>query len=124
MWMGAEKGFAAHAAFYPVCKPFNRRLDSRMTGAPLIIFYGTKDAYGEGTAVPELKRLLLEKYNFEVTTVGYEGASHGFNRNAPAMSYYDPAAIGGKGYMAWDPEAANDSLVRVVAFLRQSLGVI
>jgi dienelactone hydrolase len=124
LWMGDEKGFAAHAAFYPVCKPFIKRLEesgSKLTGAPMIIFYGTEDSYGEGKAVPELKRLLAEKYNFEVTTVEYPGATHGFNRNAPSVSYPDPAANGGRGYMAWDASAANDSLTKVVAFLRGSL---
>jgi dienelactone hydrolase len=124
LWMGDEKGFAAHAAFYPVCKPFIKRLEesgSGLTGAPMIIFYGTEDAYGEGKAVPELKRLLAKKFNFEVTTVEYPGATHGFNRNAPPLSYSDPAAKDGKGYMAWDADAANDSLTKVVAFLSKSL---
>jgi dienelactone hydrolase len=120
-WMGAEKGFAAHAAFYPVCKPFLARMEGKPTGAPIIIFYGTEDSYGEGTAVPELKRVFLKKFNQEVTTVEYPGATHGFNRNAPAVSYADPAAKGGRGYMTWDPEAANDSVARVVAFLRETL---
>ena len=121
LWMGDEKGFAAHAAFYPVCKTFIRQDDCRVTGAPMIIFYGSEDAYGDGKSVPEFKRLLLQKYNFDVTTVEYAGAHHGFNRNAPPMSYRDPAAIGWKGYMAWDPNAANDSLVQVVDFLRKAL---
>ena len=47
----------------------------------MIIFYGTEDSYGEGKDVPEFKRLLIGKYNFEVTTVEYAGAYHGFNRN-------------------------------------------
>ena len=121
LWMGEEKGFAAHVAFYPVCKPFLRQADCKMTGAPMIIFYGTEDAYGDGKYVPEFKRLLLEKYGFDATTVEYAGAHHGFNRNEPTLSYWDPAAIGRKGYMAWDGNAANDSLTRVVDFLRTTL---
>ena len=87
----------------------------------MIIFYGTEDAYGDGKSVPEFKRLLLEKYGFEVTTVEYAGAHHGFNLNKPPLSYRDPAATNGKGYMAWDPNAANDSLIRVVDFLQKTL---
>ena len=121
LWMGDEKGFAAHAAFYPVCSPFLRRDDCRMTGAPLIIFYGTEDAYGDGQNVPEFKLLLSKRYNFEATTVEYPGAHHGFNRNEPPMKYWDPAAKGRRGYMAWDADAANDSLTRVVDFLRKTL---
>jgi dienelactone hydrolase len=123
-WMGDEKGFAAHAAFYPVCKPLIpifEKNESGLTGAPMIIFYGTNDSYGEGEAVPELKLLLAKKYNFEVTTVEYPGATHGFNRNAPPLSYHDPAAKHWKAYMAWDPAASNDSLTKVVAFLRETL---
>lgn len=125
-WMGAEKGFAAHAAFYPVSKPFIARLEKShggLTGAPMIVFYGTEDSYGEGDAVPELKALLAKKYKFDLITVEYPGATHGFNRNAPSVSYADPAAKGGRGYMAWNEAAANDSLTRVVAFLRASLAV-
>jgi dienelactone hydrolase len=89
----------------------------------MIIFYGTKDAYGEGENVPLFKRLLSKKYSFDVETVEYPGACHDFNRNEPPLSYYDPAAIGGKGYMEWDADAANDSLPRVVDFLRKTLAV-
>ena len=121
LWLGEEKGFAAHAAFYPVCKTFVRHDEGQVTGAPMIIFYGTEDTYGDGKAVPEFKRLLLKNYNFELVTVEYPGAQHGFNRNAPPLKYHDPAANGFRGYMAWDPEAANDSLHRVVAFLRENL---
>jgi dienelactone hydrolase len=124
LWMGSEKGFAAHVAFYPVCKPFIKRLESshsKLTGAPMIVFYGTADAYGEGTAVPELKHLLAKKYNFDLTTVEYAGATHGFNRDAPPLSYADPAAKDGKGYMEWNAQAANDSIPRVVTFLHDSL---
>jgi len=123
LWLGDAKGFATHAAFYPVCRPFLKRDDCRMTGAPMIIFYGTEDAYGDGKNVPEFKRLLADKYRFEVTTVEYVGAHHGFNRNEPPMSYWDPSATGRRGYMAWDANAANDSLTKVVAFLRQTLAV-
>jgi dienelactone hydrolase len=121
LWMGDEKGFATHAAFFPVCKSFLKQSDCKPTGAPMIIFYGTKDAYGEGENVPLFKHMLLKKYKFEATTVEYAGACHDFNRNEPPLSYYDPAAIGGKGYMEWNADAANDSLTKVVAFLRQTL---
>jgi dienelactone hydrolase len=123
-WMGGEKGFAAHVAFYPAAGPFISSLESSgstLTGAPMIVFYGTEDAYGDAKAVPDLKRLLQRKYNFQLVTVEYPGATHGFNRRADPVVYADPAAIGGKGSMTWNPDAANDSLTRVVAFLRQYL---
>ena len=56
-----------------------------------------------------------------MTTVEYPGATHGFSRNGPPLSYSDPAAKDGKGYMAWNADAANDSLTKVVAFLRETL---
>ena len=124
-WLGESKGFAAFIAFYPVCKPFMLELamsGSQLTGAPMIIFYGTEDSYGEGKAAPELKLFLARKYHFEVTTVEYPGATHDFNRNVPPMNYADPAAIGGRATTAWNPTAANDSLKRTIEFVRQNLG--
>jgi len=120
-WLGDEKGFAAHVAFYPVCSAFLKRSDLELTGAPMIIFYGSEDAYGDGEAVPKFKSLLKQRSRFDLTTIEYAGAAHGFNRNAAPLSYRDPAAIGGRGYMAWNEPASRDSLGRVVAFLRQSL---
>jgi dienelactone hydrolase len=120
-WLGTAPGFATHLAFYPVCKAFLTQRDCRMTGAPLIIFYGTADAYGEGANVPAFRDRLAQKFHFTPTLVEYAGACHGFNRPAPPMSYRDPAAIGGRGYMAWSAAAANDSLSRVADFLRQTL---
>jgi dienelactone hydrolase len=124
-WLGDDKGFLAFALFYPVCKHFTKDFEksgSKLTGGPMIIFYGTEDSYGEGEAVPELKSLLATKYDFQLLTVEYPGATHGFNRNGPPMHYLDPAAKHFRGYMAWNPEAANDSITRVVAFLRENLG--
>ena len=120
-WMGNEKGFSAHAAFYPVSKTFLKQKDCTMTGAPVIIFYGTEDSYGDGKNVPEFKRLLSQKYKFELTTVEYPGVHHGFNRNEPTQSYFDPAATRFRGYVEWNADASNDSLPRVVDFLRKAL---
>jgi dienelactone hydrolase len=122
-WLGGEKGFVAHAAFYPVSKPLMKIIEhsSGMTGAPIIILYGTEDSYGEGKAVPELKNILKKKFNFDVSTVEYAGATHDFNRSGPSFSYADPAAIGGRASIQWDPDATNDSVTKVVAFLRQNV---
>jgi dienelactone hydrolase len=123
MWLGSEKGFAAHVAFYPVCKYLNAKIEqsSGMTGAPVIIFYGTDDAYGDGKAIPELKTLLQLKFHFNLITVEYAGATHAFNLNATPLSYFDPAAIGGRGYMAYDAKATEDSVPKAVAFLQTNL---
>jgi len=123
-WMGDDKGFAAFATFYPVCKLFIKYLEksgSKLTGAPIIVFYGTKDSYGEGEAVPELKNLLATKYNFQLITVEYPDATHAFNLNKPDMNYFDPAATHMRGHTSWNPEASNDSIPKVVAFLRENL---
>jgi dienelactone hydrolase len=124
-WMGKEKGFAAHAAFYPVAKPLISIVEhsSGMTGAPIIIFYGTEDSYGDGTGVPELKSVLKRKFNFDVATVEYAGATHAFNANTPPITIPDPAAIGGRSFIKFDPEASSDSVTKVVAFLRENLAV-
>lgn len=120
-WMGDEKGFVAHVAFYPVCRPYLSQQDLRMTGAPMIILYGTDDSYGEGDSVPAFKRLLQEKSGFEVTTVEYPGAAHDFNHDAPPENHWDPVAVGHRAHTAWNADAAHDSVVRVVEFLRANL---
>jgi dienelactone hydrolase len=123
-WMGADKGFVAFATFYPVCKAFIKEVDkngSRLTGGPILVFYGTNDSYGEGSTVPKLKKLLEKKFNLQLNTVEYPGASHGFNLHVPDMSYFDPAANGFRGHTSWDPDATNDSILKVVAFLKENL---
>lgn len=124
-WMGDEKGFAAHAAFYPVAKAFIPDVEnaSGLTGAPIIVFYGTQDAYGDGDSVSKLKTLLQQKFHFNLLTFAYAGAAHAFNLNAPPMTFLDPAAKHWRGYTAYDPQATADSLTKVVAFLRQNLAV-
>jgi dienelactone hydrolase len=125
-WMGDDKGFAAFALFYPVCDHFTKEFEksgSKLTGGPMIVFYGTEDSYGDGKAVPELKSLLATKYGFHATTVEYPGATHGFNLNGPEMTLFDPAAKGMKAHIKWNPEATNDSVTKVVAFLRENLAV-
>jgi len=92
LWIGDEKGFAAHVVFYPVCKPYLKLEDLGMTGAPMMILYGTEDSYGEGSNVPAFKRLLLEKSGLDVTTVKNVGAAHAFHHNAPPEDHWDPVA--------------------------------
>jgi dienelactone hydrolase len=120
-WLRDEKGFAAHVAFYPVSKPYLEQGDLTMTGAPMIILYGTEDSYGDGSNVPAFKRLLMQKANFDVTTVEYAGALHDFNHNVPPETHWDPVAIGHRAHTAWSADAANDSVVQVVSFLRKNL---
>jgi len=123
-WLGDEKGFVAVAAFYPVCKLFIPALESSgstLTGAPMIIFYGTEDSYEEGSYVPELKRLLADKYHFNLITVEYPGATHDFNHNGPSKRAFDPVAKHKIVHMKWDPDAAHDSVTKVVAFLQENL---
>jgi dienelactone hydrolase len=123
-WMGNDKGFVAFALFNPVCKYFTKDFEksgSKLTGAPMILFYGTEDSYGEGKAVPELKSLLAAKYTFQLITVEYTGATHDFNLNGPDQNIFDPLAQGMRVHIKWDPEAASDSVTKVVAFLRENL---
>jgi dienelactone hydrolase len=122
-WMGPDKGFIAHVAFYPVSRPIISIVEhsSGLTGAPMIVLYGSEDCYGEGRAVPDLKKMLEKKFKFDLTTVEYPGATHDFNRSGPAIHYADPASIGGKAFMEWDQSAADDSVTKVVAFLRQNV---
>jgi dienelactone hydrolase len=123
-WIGDDKGFAAFVMFYPVCNHFTKEFEdsgSKLTGGPMIVFYGSEDAFGEDKAVPELKNTLAKKYNFKLATVEYPGATHGFNLDAPEMTAFDPAAKGMRVHIKWDPDAANDSVTKVVTFLRENL---
>jgi uncharacterized protein len=123
-WMDGDKGFATFVGFYPICMPLVPVLQKTsvgFTGAPVMILYGSDDVYGDGQAVPELKHLLAKKFHFDLESVEYQGAAHGFNRNGPPVMYRDPAAIGGNGYMAWDESAAEDSKTRLLEFLQRTL---
>jgi dienelactone hydrolase len=123
LWMGDEKGFAAHAGFYPVAKAILPTIKdgNGPTGAPIIVFCGTDDAYGDGDNVPVLKNLLHIKFNFELIAYEYFGAAHGFNLNAPPITYFDPAAKHFRGHMAYDADATNDSMPKLVDFFRKNL---
>jgi len=62
-WMGNDEGFVAFVMFYPVCNHFTKEFEqsgSKLTGDPMIVFYGTEDAFGEDRAVPELKSVLAK----------------------------------------------------------------
>ena len=37
------------------------------------------------------------------------------------MTAFDPAAKGMRVHIKWDPDAANDSVTKVVTFLRENL---
>jgi dienelactone hydrolase len=121
-WIGNEKGFIAHVAFYPVSKPLISKFEhGGITGAPILVLYGTEDSYGEGKGVPELKQMMMKKFKFDMMTVEYPGATHDFNRSGPSFSYTDPAAEGRRAFIKFDPDAATDSVKKVVAFLRQNV---
>jgi dienelactone hydrolase len=123
-WMGDDKGFVAFALFNPVCNHFTKDFEksgSKLTGGPMILFYGSEDSYGEDKAVPELKSLLAAKCGFQLITVEYPGATHDFNLNGPDKNLLDPAAKGMRVHIKWDPDAASDSVTKVVAFLRENL---
>ena len=122
LWMGDEKGFATHAAFFPVCKQFSgaKRLPADRGSDDYLLWDRRLLRRRRKRAVVQTPASRTNT-SFGVTTVEYAGARHDFNRNEPPLSYYDPAAIGGRGYMAWDADAANDSLTRVVDFLSKTL---
>jgi dienelactone hydrolase len=123
-WMGDDKGFVAFVLFNPVCNHFTKDFEksgSKLTGGPMILFYGSEDSYGEDEAVPKLKSLLATKYSFQLVTVEYPGATHDFNLNGPDKNLLDPAAKGMRVHIKWDPDAASDSVTKVVAFLRENL---
>ena len=121
-WLGAAKGFAAHAAFYPSCRYFLAKpgLDA-IEPAPLMVFYGLKDSYGDGQACPALRERLSRTMTPPPTFIAYPEAGHGFDRTGPPVTAYDPAADGHQAVLEWNGDAAEDARARVVAFFTATL---
>lgn len=73
LYARTEARFAAHVAFYAPCIADFR--DSRATGAPLLMLYGTDDALVDPGRCAGVARA-LERGGSEVRTVVYPGAMH------------------------------------------------
>jgi len=124
---GAAPRFAAHAALYPVCWAYGRvpaLALTDLTGAPILIQTGEKDAYDGPDAGEKLIAQLREAGEAPVRGVTHPGATHGFDRDLPAQTIVDPFAhqgVGGEVLMAFHPRAAAAARAEVVGFFTEML---
>lgn len=124
--LGDEAGFAAHAAFYPVCWAYDRAPGfglAGLTGAPILIQTGDADAYDPPDAGETLTARLQAQGEARVRGVTHKGATHGFDRDLPAQTINDPAAHMGKGgpvLMEFHRSAAEAARTELVRFFTEA----
>jgi dienelactone hydrolase len=123
---GEGIGFAAHAAFYPVCWSFMRPGGalSPLTGAPVLVQTGDADAYDDPDAGEKLMAFLPADDARHVRQITHSGAGHGFDRDREAKLITDPFAHNGQGgevLMAFHPEAAQAARAAMGAFFVEAL---
>jgi dienelactone hydrolase len=124
---GDGPGFAAHAAFYPVCWSFMPGAPmawSGLTGAPVLIQTGDEDAYDDPDAGAALLASLAPADAAHVRLITHRGAGHGFDRDRPAVLINDPFAHQGRGgevWMRFNPQAAEAARTAAADFLAAAL---
>jgi len=118
----------AFASFYPVCSAMARHLvdpldpfynaHMRMSTAPVLIQVGTRDDYEQGERPCDALVATWPTAAREHTIVrNFEGATHGFDSQRPARSFYDELVRGRGGMVAVipspkDAEEARQAVVR------------
>jgi dienelactone hydrolase len=124
---GDGPGFAAHAAFYPVCWTYNvapgMELDD-LTGAPVLIQCGSADAYDDPDGLDQLMGRLSPQTRALMRPITYPGATHAFDRDAPEVIVTDPFShkgAGGQVRFAFDRAAAEAARGELLAFLNTAL---
>lgn len=106
-YTGGKQKFAAHLALYPVCWAHLASIDgknpiypksvySALTGAPVHILAGEKDAYDAPDSCQKFIDALPEDARPQVTLTMYPKATHGWDTTED-KNYYDPAANQGRG---------------------------
>jgi dienelactone hydrolase len=124
---GDARGFAAHAANYPVCWVYSRSPAmalTGLTGAPVLIQTGDADTYDDPDAGEKLLASLTPDDARHVRQRTHKGAGHGFDRDLPTKTINDPAAHSGAGgpvLMAFHHEAAWAARAEIVAFFKGAL---
>jgi dienelactone hydrolase len=125
--LNGAKGFAAHAAFYPVAWAYDRvpGLElTGLTGAPILIQTGEADSYDPPGAAQALAERLAARGEAPVRWVSHPGATHGFDRDLPAQTINDPFAHAGQGgpvLMEFNPTAASTARTEAVDFFKAAL---
>jgi dienelactone hydrolase len=127
--------YAAHAAFYPVwwyhSKLIKESPDSHpymaFTGAPVLLFAGGYDDFGDPDAAQQFVSQLPESAKSLVTLQYYPDATHGFDAVLGKRgTLFDPQAANGKGARVRifpDFRAAEDARAKTVAFFLKAFGL-
>ena len=134
-YTGGKPRFAAHLGLYPVCwshrsvvagqaKHFRPSVYQRVTGSPVHLLAGGKDAYDEPGACSRFLSELAPEVRAHFSLTVYPDATHGWDGVAGG-AYYDIGANSGKGgqvEVIADERIARQSREFAVAFFRKSLG--
>jgi len=116
--------FKSSVALYPVCKNY---IDggrwahlssntSQYTREPMLIIYGTKDTYGEGTSCPKLQAKVQTLWNARFLAVD---AHHGFERKQN-MQFQDPDSAS-PAIIEYSEQATQQSHRAVIEFFKSTL---
>lgn len=125
-----KPAFAAHAPYYAVWWVHSRLLKdpsasgygdyAELTGAPVLLFAGGQDDYGQPDAAQSFLDALPEVSRKHVALEFYPDATHGWDQPASKnRTIFDPVAKDGKGgriRFYSDPTAAEDARSKTVAF--------
>jgi dienelactone hydrolase len=122
MWVGDDAPrFRVHVAFYPGCKFYARKLSSDISiQAPIQVFWGTSDAYGDGEFCPKLKEQLANISSGELDFVAFDGAHHGFD-GSKIGHFTDPAAINKDGYIQGSPGYRDQARSQELEFIEKNI---
>lgn len=96
----SEPGFAALAALYPVCWGYNRVPGydfTRVRAGKLLVVSALNDDYDDPGDCERLLESLPEPDRERVDLLTLPGATHAFDRRAPAGAFEDPYAYRGAG---------------------------
>jgi len=106
-YTGGKQKFAAHLALYPVCwahlasaqgknAVYPQSVYAALTGAPVHILAGEKDAYDAPDSCQKFIAALPEAARSQVSLTLYPDATHGWD-TTENKQYKDPAANQGRG---------------------------
>lgn len=128
MEMDADTGYAAHVAYYPNCHISGQKwfgaFDKTIT-APLYIFAGEKDSYGDGEkCAPFVEELKKTNPPESISLKIYPDTHHGFDGDN-SWSGSDRAAIhnNGTAVLEPNPDAAKDAQALTIAFFKKAFGL-
>lgn len=114
-------GFKVHIAFYPGCRYFLKKIkeDTKIV-APLEVFWGTKDSYGDGDACPKMADALANATHSELKLVPFEGASHGFD-GIKTGYFKEPAISAPRAYIESNPVYGVQARKQALEFIDKYL---